>query len=103
VIFWIAGTHLMGLTVGVIVMDLGTQAALVSNQARIYSLLPNAQSRLNTVFMVCYFLGGAIGSYLGAYSWEMWQWNGVCALGLFVLSLAFITHFGRRKRKPSVF
>ncbi len=100
VIFWIAGTHLLGLAVGVIVMDLGTQAAMISNQTRIYSLLPNAQSRLNTVFMVCYFLGGALGSYLGAYSWEMWQWNGVCALGLFLLAVAFIAHFGVRKRKP---
>jgi predicted MFS family arabinose efflux permease len=100
VIFWIAGTHLIGLAVGVIVMDLGTQAAQISNQTRIYSLVPDAQSRLNTVFMVSYFLGGALGSFLGTHSWEVWQWNGVCGLGLFLLAVAFIAHFGGRRRKP---
>jgi predicted MFS family arabinose efflux permease len=81
-------------------MDLGTQAAQVSNQTRIYSLLPEAQSRLNTVYMVSYFLGGALGSFLGAYSWEVWQWNGVCGLGLFLSALAYMVHFGGRRRKP---
>lgn len=45
VIFWLAGGHLMGLILGVVVMDLGTQVAMISNQARIYSLLPDSQSR----------------------------------------------------------
>ena len=50
----------MGLIIGVILLDLGAQSTLVSNQARIYSLLPEARSRLNTVYMVSYFAGGAL-------------------------------------------
>jgi predicted MFS family arabinose efflux permease len=86
-VFWLTGTSLWGLIGGVILLDLGVQAGHVSNQTRIYGILPEARSRLNTVYMVMYFLGGSIGSALGAYGWKLAGWNGVCAAGL-VLSLA---------------
>jgi len=57
-VFWRFGYQLWGLVIGVILMDFGVQAAHVSNQTRIYALLPAARSRLNTVYMVTYFLGG---------------------------------------------
>jgi hypothetical protein len=40
---------------------------LISCQAIAQSLRPQARSRLNTVFMTTYFLGGAAGSTLGSY------------------------------------
>lgn len=53
----LAGKHLAGLIMGVVLMDLGVQSGRVSNQTRIYGIDPNARSRLNTVYMVCYFVG----------------------------------------------
>ncbi len=97
-VFWLFGHQLWGLIVGVILLDLGTQSILVSNQARIYSLLPGAQSRLNTVYMVSYFAGGALGSMLGAYSWSCLEWKGVCLVGLSMLVVAFISFFREHKR-----
>jgi predicted MFS family arabinose efflux permease len=85
--FWRFGGALWGLVVGVILLDFGVQAAHVANQTRIYALLPEARSRLNTVYMVSYFLGGSVGSYLGAWGWSVAHWNGVCAVGL-LLSLS---------------
>ncbi|MEH2401831.1 MFS transporter [Nostoc sp.] len=104
VILWIAGgTHLMGLILGMLLVDLGMHTGYVSNQIRIYNLVPNAESRLNTVYMVTNYTGGALGSFLGTYTWGLWQWNGVCALGFFLLVVAFIAHFSVRKRKsPAV-
>ena len=69
-------------------MDLGVQAGHVANQTRIYSLIPAARSRLNTVYMVSYFIGGSIGSALGAYGWQRAGWLGVCAAGGAQLGLA---------------
>lgn len=92
-VFWLFGYQLWGLIIGVILLDLGVQAAQVSNQARVFSLPPEAHSRLNALYIMFYFIGGAIGSFLGAYGWSIWQWNGVCLVGLGMLSVAFVTFF----------
>jgi hypothetical protein len=64
----------------------------VSNQTRIYGLLPEARSRLNMVYMICYFTAGAIGSYTGTLSWQYFGWNGVCALGGLMILLGAAVH-----------
>lgn len=83
-----AGRTLVGLGVGVLLLDASTAAAQVSNQSRIYSLPAHAHSRLNTVYMVAYFIGGSAGSIAGAAAWQFGQWTGVCAIGILSMSLA---------------
>ncbi|RKP52789.1 MFS transporter [Trinickia fusca] len=87
VIFGLSSTSIAGLIVGVLVLDVGVQATQISNQSRIYALKPEARSRINTVYMVCYFIGGATGSAVGAFAWRAYGWTGVCAAGL-VFALA---------------
>jgi len=62
VIFWLIGHWLLGLIVGIVLLDLGTQFSQVSNQAIVQSLNRRESSRNNSVFMFSYFLGGAIGT-----------------------------------------
>ena len=71
-------------------MDLGTQANLVTNQTRVYRLIPEARNRINTVFMVTYFVGGALGTFLSGLTWSLRQWNGVCVLGASLFGAALI-------------
>lgn len=101
-VFWWQGHQLVGLIFGVILLDLGVQTTMVSNQARIYSLPPETHSRLNALYIMFYFLGGALGSFLGAYAWSRWQWNGVCAVSLLMLAIAFTTFFKRSRPKLPV-
>jgi len=84
------GKHFWGLVICIILMDLGIQIAHVSNQTRIYSIDPAARSRLNMVYMFCYFTGGAGGSYLGAVCWHHAGWWGVCSFGAAVFALALL-------------
>jgi predicted MFS family arabinose efflux permease len=93
VIFAMAGTHLAGLIIGIVVMDIGKVASFVGNQTRIFRLTPDAPSRVNTVFMVSTFVGGAVGSLLGTYCWETWHWQGVCFLCIGMMAIALIAHF----------
>ena len=72
----------------------------MANQTRIYALVPEARSRLNTVYMVTYFLGGALGSALGAYGWTHWGWNGVCAAGAAQLLMALAVRGWMHKSVP---
>ncbi|MFZ0711905.1 MAG: hypothetical protein WAM53_17830 [Terrimicrobiaceae bacterium] len=83
----LAGKHLAGLIIGVVLMDLGVQSGHVSNQTRIYGIDPNARSRLNMVYMVCYFVGGGLGSWLGALCWHFGGWLGVCSFGMATLTV----------------
>ncbi|MCB2409620.1 MFS transporter [Hymenobacter lucidus] len=84
------GYHLAGLVVGVIVLDIGVQATHISNQSRIFSLVPEARSRLNTIYMTAYFIGGSLGSLAGGTAWAHYQWPGVCAVGLLFVSMAYL-------------
>jgi predicted MFS family arabinose efflux permease len=93
-----AGQHLAGLIVGVILMDLGVQSGHVSNQTRIYSIDPSARSRLNMVYMFCYFIGGALGSYLGAWCWHVAGWWGVCGFGTTAIFLGIAAEFTYERR-----
>jgi predicted MFS family arabinose efflux permease len=93
VLLGLTGRTLAGLILGVILLDLGVQSGHVANQTRIYGLVPAARSRLNTFYMVCYFIGGSAGSLLGAYGWRLAGWPGVCGFALIGISLALI-YFG---------
>ncbi len=92
IVLWVAGNLFLGLIIGVILLDLGVQAGHVSNQTRIYGISPSARSRLNTVYMVSYFMGGSLGSALGAFGWSMAKWKGVCAAGLALSLVALAIH-----------
>jgi predicted MFS family arabinose efflux permease len=93
--------HIAVLVVSVIVLDLGAQLAQVANQTRIFGLDPSARSRLNTVYMTIYFIGGALGSSLSTVAWEHWRWDGVCGLALLLIALAGLRHaLGTRTREP---
>jgi predicted MFS family arabinose efflux permease len=90
----VLGKVMAGLIAGVILLDIGVQSGHVANQTRIYALDANARSRLNTVYMFCYFTGGSIGSWVGAICWAYKGWWAVCAFSLAVLAIALLV-FGR--------
>lgn len=101
--FWGFGFHIWGLILGVILLDAGVQGAQVANQSRVLSLRPDARSRVNTVYMICYFSGGSLGSLLGAWAWGRWQWHGVCACGVAFILIAAVAFMARGpERQPQL-
>ena len=98
VVFGFSAKSIAGLVIGVIVLDVGVQAAQISNQSRIYALKPDARSRVNTVYMVAYFIGGALGSAVGAAVWPVFGWVGVSVAGLVFAGLAAWNHLALQAR-----
>lgn len=92
VVFGIFDQSIVGLVVGVVLLDLGLQATHIANQTLVFSLNPQARNRLNTVYMVTYFTGGATGTLLASQAWHLWQWDGVVLVGLVFSSLALLVH-----------
>jgi predicted MFS family arabinose efflux permease len=84
--------HVGLLVVGVVILDIGAQMTQIANQTRIFGLVPSARSRLNTVYMVLYFAGAALGSWLSTLAWAHFGWNGVCSLALVFMGLAGLRH-----------
>jgi predicted MFS family arabinose efflux permease len=94
-VFWRLAFHLWGLVVGVILLDTGVQAAQVANQSRVLKLKPEARSRVNTVYMICYFGGGSVGSLVGSIAWSKWHWTGVCVAGIGFMVIGMIALISR--------
>jgi predicted MFS family arabinose efflux permease len=84
--------HMLLLVVGVLALDAGMQMMQVGNQTRIFGLGESARSRLNTIYMTMYFVGGALGSALASLAWSRWEWNGVCSLEIALVALAGFRH-----------
>jgi predicted MFS family arabinose efflux permease len=82
---------LLWLVMGVLVLDFGLQAVHVTNQAMIYRVRPEAQSRLTAAYMVFYAIGSASGSSASTFVYARAGWSGVCLLGaaISVLALGF--------------
>ncbi len=101
VVFGAVGTKLWGLVAGVLLLDVGVQGSHISNQSRIFRLQAGAHSRLNTVYMVAYFVGGAIGSAAGTYAWGLGGWGGVCLVGAGFLIAALVGFAATAERTPA--
>jgi len=97
VIFYFSAYSLIGLVVGVIVMDAGVQATHISNQSLVYALKPEARNRLNTIYIVTYFIGGSLGTYIASLAWTHFKWTGVCAVGFGLSAVALVFHFANHK------
>jgi predicted MFS family arabinose efflux permease len=89
--------------ISVLLLDVGVQATQVTNVATIYTLDETAHSRINTAYMTTYFIGGALGSFVGIQCWNAGQWQMVTWQLLLwcVLALAIVL-WGARRLKSKV-
>ncbi|MCJ9710904.1 MFS transporter, partial [Bordetella hinzii] len=87
-----AWSSLVGLVLGILLMDIGEQAAMIANQHVVYALRPEARSRLNTLYMSGMFLGAAAGSWSAGLAWQAGGWPLACLLWGGLCALAWLVH-----------
>ncbi|WP_338202394.1 MFS transporter [Candidatus Nephthysia bennettiae] len=63
-----AGRSVLLLLIVIVVLDIALQALGILNQLRVFAVSHEARSRLNTAYVTCNFIGGAIGSAAAAVS-----------------------------------
>ncbi len=102
IIFYFSSHSIAGLVIGVIILDMGVQATHISNQSIIFALKPEARNRINTIYMVTYFIGGSAGTFFATQLWKSYQWNGVCAIGVIISVATLIIHFANHPKPEGV-
>ncbi len=93
---FLAPWSLVALVIGVIMLDVGVQSGLVSNQSRAFAIDRNAASRINGLYMTAAFTGGAIGAAVSGWLMAQFGWNGVAAFGCAAGLLAGLVHLRYR-------
>ncbi|WP_434667512.1 MFS transporter [Paraburkholderia sp. A3BS-1L] len=88
-----AATSLTLLIVGVVLLDIGVQSGLVSNQTRAFSVDPKAQGRINSLYMTATFFGGAVGATVSGWLMSRFGWSGIVAFGVALGIVAAAIHW----------
>ena len=97
--FW--ADTVTGMIAGIVLLDLAMQCIHVSNQSRVYALIPSARNRLNTVYMTISFIGTSLGSAIGLFAWQTGAWTGVCVSGALLTLAAFAIYATTYRKERS--
>jgi predicted MFS family arabinose efflux permease len=90
---------LLGILVfAAILLDFGVAVNLTLGQRVIFSLNPEYRGRFNSVYMVIFFLGGALGSWIGTISYGRGGWESSAWVGFCFPILALLYFAAERKR-----
>lgn len=107
-LLWAGTRTLVAFVLGVVVLDIGAQGLHITNQGAIYRIRAEARSRVTSIYMICYFVGGAAGSALSTLVEQRDGWTGACVLGgafaalALVLALVTVTVPGLRTVEEAV-
>ncbi|QLY78951.1 MFS transporter [Clostridium intestinale] len=71
-------------------LDVGSRMNMSLNQGRIYKLDPQNHSRLNSLYMVGYYLGGSLGSWISTSVYHSYNILGITIASCSVLLLAYV-------------
>lgn len=87
-------SSLVAIAIAVVLLDAGMQASHLANQAVILDRAPDRRNRINALYMVSNFAGGALGTALAAIAWSQWGWAGVCAVGIAIPLIGVLRALG---------
>jgi predicted MFS family arabinose efflux permease len=88
-------------TLAAIVLDAGATMHLVVSQRLIFAVGAEVRGRLNGLFMATFFIGGAIGSAVGAWSYAHGGWTAASWIGASLPTIALGCYAVVLARRPA--
>lgn len=85
---YVGSSVLMSYIIGYALINLGLAMVHTANQGIVFRLRPDAKSRINSIYMTAYFIGGACGSALGIFAWHHGGWGMSCFAGIGLILIA---------------
>ena len=89
------------LVAAAVLLDMAVQTTLVLGQQMIYTLKPEERSRLNTLYIATFFVGGAVGSAVASREYEHVGWGAVVAAGTVLSFLALLYWLTEPRKKAA--
>lgn len=77
-----ASTSVIGIVLGALLIDAGAGICHAANQSAALRLRPDALSRVNSLYIASYFIGGAIGTFVSGIAFSRFGWTGACVVGV---------------------
>jgi predicted MFS family arabinose efflux permease len=90
-------TNLCLLVAAAVALDFAVSGNLVLGQRAIYALGAEVRGRVNGLYMATFFLGGATGSALGAWSFAHGGWQAACAVGMGLIGVVLLVFLTERR------
>jgi predicted MFS family arabinose efflux permease len=100
-VFVLGARSLVAIGLGVVILDAGVQASHLTNQTVIFGMRPELRSRLNALYMVSYFAGGALGTFAASLAWAHGKWPAVCATGAAFALVGMLPLLRERSAAPA--
>ena len=94
----LGAASVIAIILAVVLLSVAIQSINVLCQTRMMSIAPDARSRMNTVFIVSNFIGGAVGSTLAGALWQAGGWAALMAGSALVIAFAFTVWLTQRHR-----
>ncbi|WP_084439832.1 MFS transporter [Erythrobacter dokdonensis] len=79
-LFYPLGSSIAGLVVPLVLVNIVGPTIDVTGRMTFLALAPEIRTRLTTFYIVVMFVGGAIGSALGTFVYDVGGWAGTCAM-----------------------
>lgn len=98
VILFLFPSSMVLIVIGGLLMEGSRQLIQITMQSQTLSLVTEARSRLNMLFISGCFLGAALGAALGLTAWYLDKWRGVCYAAFMMLAIQIITFAATRRR-----
>lgn len=89
-------TSLVLLTIAAVLLDGGVSANLVLGQRTIFALPAEFRGRINSIYIATIFVGGAFGSFIGAWAFAKGQWQFTSYIG-FILPVLSLIYFATER------
>lgn len=99
ILLYIFPHSVWAIIIAVLLLDVGVQATQLINIATIYTLDEKANSRINTIYMTSYFIGGAVGTFVGVQCWKYGGWDLVALQLILWSALALAVAFYSYRHK----
>ncbi|KRE67437.1 MFS transporter [Paenibacillus sp. Soil750] len=96
-----SNVSLVLLAIAAITLDMAVSGNLVVGQRAIYSLGNETRGRLNGLFMAIFFIGGAVGSFVGGLTYAHGGWVITTWIGALLPLIALLYFFTEAKAKAT--